>query len=97
MGDQTEVNADVGAGLQVAVALREVSGDELLHQSLGILVEIPVSKFICSSEIQTPAFDYRLVFGFATEKDKLKNTGTYLKRIWMSKPKIVQSLKLLLC
>ena len=31
----------VGAGLQVAVALREVSGDELLHQRLGVLVEIP--------------------------------------------------------
>ena len=41
LGDQTEVNADVGAGLQVAVALREVSGDELLHQRLGVLVEIP--------------------------------------------------------
>ena len=44
LGDQTEVNADVGAGLQVAVALREVSGDELLHQRLGVLVEVPAGN-----------------------------------------------------
>ena len=34
----------VGAGLQVAVALREVSGDELLHQRLGVLVEVPAGN-----------------------------------------------------